>query len=235
MATLKTCLFSVLFIFLSMYIYAVTNKVNDKVYIGKCSKDVSRSQSYLGSGVIINKAIDKYGKDNFKKEIIVDNVANHNLLNELEKHYIQLYASFVGSIGYNLTKGGGGNFGYKPSKETRQKISDSNKGKLAYNKDIGKSVVFEGKKFTSHQTASRYFNIPRTTLNRIIESGLTIKEYKKVHCYSWDKKKKVLEIETGKIYPSSSEMGRQLNLCQVYAAEIARENKEYKGLTYKYI
>ncbi len=241
----KLCLFSILFVFLSMYIYAITNNVNDKIYIGQCSKEVSESQNYFGSGLIINKAIDKYGNDNFEKKIIVDNITNKALLNELEKHYIQLYASFIKGIGYNITRGGHGFMG-KHTAESKAKISKNHKSKQPDfvhplwgisppNKGIGKSIIFEGKEFKSRQSAADYFSIPRTTINRIIKSGLGLKEYNKKHCRNWDKMKKVLEVETGKIYPSSSEMGRQINLCQSYAAEIARGNKKYKGLTYKYI
>ena len=241
----KLCLFSILFVFLRMYIYAITNKINDKIYIGQCSKEVSESQKYFGSGLVINKAIDKHGIDKFEKKIIIDNVTNKNLLNELEKHYIQLYASFIKGIGYNITRGGGGFMG-KHTAESKAKISKNHKskqlgfvhhrkGKPAYNKGVGKKVIFEEIEFASHQTAADYLNIPLTTFNRILESKLSLKYYEENRGLNWAKRKPILEMETGKIYASSVEMGKQLNLSQTWVAEIARENKKYKGLTYKYI
>ena len=242
---MKVCLSIILFVFSGMYIYATTNQVNDKVYIGQSIKPVAESHDYLGSGILVNKAIEKYGVDNFDKRIIVENINNKELLNELEKHYIQLYAANIRGIGYNLTKGGGG-FSGNHTTEAKAKISKNHKskqsdfthhfkGKIALNKGIGKKIVFENKEFTSIQSASRYFNIPRTTLKRVIKSGLSLKEYRETRSSNWDKRKRVLEIESGKVYSSSVEMAKQLNLCQSYASEVARENKAHKGLTYKYI
>tara|TARA_Y100001938_G_scaffold133516_1_gene192982 strand:+ start:109 stop:258 length:150 start_codon:yes stop_codon:yes gene_type:complete len=47
-------------------VYKITNNINERVYIGK---DINDNPNYLGSGILIKKAIRKYGKDNFIKEI----------------------------------------------------------------------------------------------------------------------------------------------------------------------
>ena len=49
-----------------MIVYLITNLINGKRYIGMDSKN---NPQYLGSGTLILKAIKKYGKENFKKEI----------------------------------------------------------------------------------------------------------------------------------------------------------------------
>jgi hypothetical protein len=50
-------------------IYKITNFLNGKIYIGKHScEDIN--DTYMGSGKLIKSAIDKYGLENFKKEII---------------------------------------------------------------------------------------------------------------------------------------------------------------------
>ena len=54
-----------------MYIYKTTNLINGKIYIGQSIRKFSKS--YLGSGVKILNAIKKYGKENFKVEILEDN------------------------------------------------------------------------------------------------------------------------------------------------------------------
>ena len=50
-------------------IYKITNHTNGKYYIGRhATKDVN--DSYMGSGIGIKNAINKYGVENFTKEII---------------------------------------------------------------------------------------------------------------------------------------------------------------------
>ena len=50
-------------------IYKITNQINGKYYIGRhATKDVN--DSYMGSGIGIKNAINKYGAENFTKEII---------------------------------------------------------------------------------------------------------------------------------------------------------------------
>lgn len=88
-----------------MQIYKITNLINGKIYIGK---DISCNTDYFGSGVLINKAILKYGKENFIKEIIEDNIENKKELAEKEKYWIQYNNSMDKKIGYNITNGGDG-------------------------------------------------------------------------------------------------------------------------------
>ncbi len=50
-------------------IYKITNQINGKYYIGRnATKNVN--DSYMGSGIGIKNAINKYGVENFTKEII---------------------------------------------------------------------------------------------------------------------------------------------------------------------
>ena len=50
-----------------MIIYLTTNLVNGKKYIGL---DMNNDNNYFGSGVYIKRAIKKYGKENFTKQIL---------------------------------------------------------------------------------------------------------------------------------------------------------------------
>ena len=105
------------------YIYLITNKVNGKIYIGKHSTD-NLNDGYMGSGIIIKRAIAKDGKDNFTKEYLAF-CDSEDTLNYLEKFYIKKYKAK--EVGYNLTDGGEGL--QNPNIEIRQKISASRKGK----------------------------------------------------------------------------------------------------------
>jgi len=89
-----------------MVIYKTTNLINKKIYVGKSLKN---KNSYMGSGTILNKAIKKYGKDNFIKEII-DYADTLEELNAKEIYWIEKLNSTEKKIGYNIAKGGtGGN------------------------------------------------------------------------------------------------------------------------------
>jgi group I intron endonuclease len=111
-----------------MYIYKITNIVNNKIYIGLKTSSVNETLDYFGSGRLINKAIDRYGKENFVKEILEENIPNYQLLCEREIYWISYYKSTDRSIGYNITKGGDG-FKSNHTQYSKNKIRDFFKGK----------------------------------------------------------------------------------------------------------
>ena len=111
-----------------MIIYKTINLINDKIYIGQSKNN---DNTYFGSGVAINIAIKKYGKSNFKKEIIIEfDFEDKDLLNDSEKYWIKNFNSNNRLIGYNMTEGGDGGFGFLCSEETKRKIGIKHKGKI---------------------------------------------------------------------------------------------------------
>ena len=55
------------------FVYITTNHINGKKYIGQKRYDkANKWKSYLGSGIHLKRAINKYGSENFSKEIIED-------------------------------------------------------------------------------------------------------------------------------------------------------------------
>lgn len=105
-----------------MVIYEIRNMINGKVYIGK---DTTNRNSYYGSGVLIKRAIEKYGKHNFIKKII-DRADDYDNLSKKEIYWIEEYKKY--HIMYNITKGGdGGDTLSKHPKidEIKVKISNS--------------------------------------------------------------------------------------------------------------
>lgn len=128
-----------------MIIYKTTNKINGKIYIGLDSRN---NPKYLGSGTYIKSAIKKYGKENFTKEILQE----CNSVNELktaEIYWIKQLNSKAPN-GYNLTNGGDGCFGYKHTKETRQKLHNIGLGKQSSNKGKHHSLESKMKMSVSH-------------------------------------------------------------------------------------
>jgi group I intron endonuclease len=99
-------------------IYLIKNKINQKIYIGQtamCKK------GYFGSGTLIKLAIKKYGKINFEKKILHDNISDQEELNKLEIYYINLYNSTNSKVGYNLREGGKCSK-FKHTEEAKEKI-----------------------------------------------------------------------------------------------------------------
>lgn len=108
-------------------IYKITNEINKKIYVGKHSTH-NIDDSYMGSGVALQRAFDKYGIENFTKEIIhVCDTCEDALI--LESEIVDL--DFVNRKDtYNLVVGGlSGSTGTIVSEETRQKQSAAKKGR----------------------------------------------------------------------------------------------------------
>lgn len=105
-------------------IYKITNKLNDKVYIGQSVDINARWRQHINAkdNYAIHNAIKKYGKENFSFEILLECPAE--MLNVWERDMIALY-DCISPNGYNLTEGGEG---YKCSEETRLKMSNIRKG-----------------------------------------------------------------------------------------------------------
>lgn len=123
-------------------IYKITNKINNKIYIGKTSRDLNtRWKEHLREAKNINNiklynAIRKYGEENFICEIVEDNIPS-NILNNKESYYITLYNSK--NNGYNETNGGDG--GRTFSKLTEEDVQNIIKILLDKNNYISLSQI----------------------------------------------------------------------------------------------
>ena len=88
------------------YIYITTNLVNRKIYIGqKSAPDGKQHPTYLGSGLILKRAISKNGRDSFSVKII-EWCETEESLNEREVFWIAHHHSTNPEIGYNISDGG---------------------------------------------------------------------------------------------------------------------------------
>ena len=111
-----------------MYIYKITNKINGKIYIGLTTISPEKSKHYYGSGTYIVRAIKKYGKHNFTKDILEQNIKSNDDLHAAEINWINLHNATNPDIGYNISTGGeSGAIGHKHSEETKKIISDHSK------------------------------------------------------------------------------------------------------------
>lgn len=138
-------------------IYQTTNLINGKIYIGK-HQTTNLDDGYLGSGTRFNHALKKYGKENFKKEIlfIFDNVKE---MNEKESELVN--ESFVRRPDtYNITLGGNGSWHHIHTPE---------------GKNLTKTIMIK------RYGVDHIFNDPNCRANNI----LSVKENHKKHVYTY--------------------------------------------------
>ncbi len=116
-------------------VYQITNLINDKKYIGITSQEPKRRWKN-GNGYKYNKhffnSINKYGWDNFKKEILNENLSNDAAL-YYEAYLISLNNTTNPKYGYNQAsfssnKGSHSNKYRTLDSEIKTKISNSRKG-----------------------------------------------------------------------------------------------------------
>lgn len=111
------------------YLYRITNLVNGKDYVGIAVDYKSRWKDHIrdskkppcDSECLTAKAFRKYGIENFQFEVLAI-ARTFDLAGHLER-----MARILGMGAYNRT--GGGEGGFNPSPETRQKLSDAAKAR----------------------------------------------------------------------------------------------------------
>ena len=141
-------------------IYVIKNILNNNLYCGR-HITVNLHDGYLGSGSIIRKAIKKYGKHNFEKQIIFFAFTESDLI-WAESHFVN--QEWINrSDTYNIELGGLNGFHsgndptkyriYRPhSDDTKRKMSESHKGKpKSTESSIKSGLSRRGKKRTPEQ------------------------------------------------------------------------------------
>lgn len=178
-----------------MVIYKTTNLINGKFYVGK---DQKNNPDYLGSGLVLNRAIIKHGRENFKKEIL-EHCDSKDELSNREIYWIETLSAITN--GYNIALGGSGGDTYSSnpnlpkiieklsgsnnhffckthSEESKTKMSNSQMGRVAWNE--GKTGIYSDetlKKMSdtrtkmTGETSSRYIKIDDSKLKEVLLSN----------------------------------------------------------------
>ena len=90
-------------------IYKITNRLNNKIYVGKHKTD-DKNDEYFGSGLLLGRAVEKHGKENFVKEILFE-CATEKEMNQRETDIVDV--DFIARDDtYNVMLGGNGGFDY---------------------------------------------------------------------------------------------------------------------------
>lgn len=139
-----------------MWIYKITNEIDNKIYIGQTVRSVERRwsghkwEALNSPKYALHRAMHKHGIENFKIEILAETDSKEDL-DRLEKKYIKEYNSFVNHNGYNMTDGGEGSI---PTEEVRLKLSMMQKGKKLTEEHIANMrAALKGRKHTEEHKA----------------------------------------------------------------------------------
>lgn len=207
------------------YIVYKHTSPSGKVYIG-ITKNSPDYRWKHGDGYktqkIFARAIKKYGWNNFLHEILFENLS-HDEACKKEIELINFYK--LQKLSYNQTDGGDGclgfhNKGYHHSEKIKKQISESKKGKH-FSKEHIKHIRESGTCFQKGQTPWN--------------KGLTTsKETREKIGNNNPNAKKVIDIETGKIYFSLKDLIRKEHLLDGYH-KLRHQIKMNKCIRYKYI
>lgn len=113
------------------FIYITTNLLDNKKYIGQHTG--YEDDDYLGSGTRLINAVKKYGRDNFKRDILCF-CDSQEELDEKEIYWIKYFNAVKNDNFYNIAEGGKGTskcagLTEEEEKARREKISKAMSGK----------------------------------------------------------------------------------------------------------
>jgi len=205
-----------------MIIYAITNKINGKQYVGQTTQRIERrwkSHCTNNGCLALNGAIQKYGKENFTVEEIYRAFSIEEL-NQKEIEFINKFNTLA-PYGYNLKTGGN-----RPtySKESREKMSKSHLGNPGYwlgnkHSEKTKKKISEAKMGIKNNN----FGKPKS------------EETKSKMSASQSNKRPIVCNETGVLYASLGIASRALKIYeQNIRAVLKGSRKSTGGFTFSY-
>ena len=229
------------------YIYLTTNKINGKQYIGQHKG--KPDDGYLGSGTGILRAIAKYGKENFSKEIICF-CETREEADQKEKEIIAKYNAVESKQFYNNQEGGKSADGWRSClrwmeehPEEAKEIYRKNGERLqqwrqehpeeAEEKTI-KPLLEGSKKYWETHPEQRAELMKQ--VNQAKEKWQEAHpEEHKAQVNAWREagsianSQKIICITTGKIFNSQSEAGRYYNIPQSNISKCLRGERVSAG------
>lgn len=213
-------------------VYLTTNLTNGKIYVGVHSTEVLED-GYLGSGKTLNKAIKKYGRDNFKRDILHFCLTSKDAY-EIEKEIVN--ESFVKRKDiYNIVCGGnGGNITKHYTLEEKENLFLKISISLKKLKRFGILNPFYGKqhsKETKEKLSNKAQNRSEETRRRIIEANKNkIWVYKIVN--DEVKRTKINKNQLNFYLDNDYNLGSNVNWSdnQKYLHSLKRKNKNWEEI-----
>ena len=131
---------------IKMYIYQITNLINNKIYIGQTNNIARRWANHKcnnDSNMVIARAIRKYGADNFKFEVLLRNLTPEEA-NIKEIELIKEKNSLVPN-GYNVSTGGNNiaKRGYFGAENSNAHLTEDEAQYILDNRNIPIYILYE--------------------------------------------------------------------------------------------
>lgn len=238
------------------YIYKLTAP-NGKIYIGQTINKKQRKYHYNSGSykeqVKLWYSTQKYNWNPANTfEIIEECLCGENkcFLNEREKYWIKYYDSY--NNGLNCNEGGHGNLGYKPTLETRKKMSVSAL-KTSKERSIRTKTLFTGIKQSEESNKKRSERLKGIKRSDVFKNKMS--KIRKENPMSVDSINKMKQTKTGvkskkrkrvkqlddngnliKIWEYAGEAEKNLNICRgkISAVCLGKKNK-VGGFKWEYI
>ena len=157
------------------FIYKTTNKINGKYYIGMHKTD-DLEDGYLGSGTYFSRSLEKYGKENFEREILEYCNSDEEMHNAEARYITEDVVNDKKS--YNLKLGGLGGWDYVNKNLTVEEMKRRGKhGSIALKEKLKDPEYYE----KWHQMMVKV-NASQSKRNKASES---LKEHWKLHGGAW--------------------------------------------------
>lgn len=199
-------------------IYKITNKTNGKVYVGQTTRDLETriAEHSRKQRTVIEKAINKYGIDNFTVEQI-DDGSNVEELNQKEIEWISKLNCTI-PYGYNQCNGGDNTEGFNHRESSKKKMS---KAHISLNK-VGERNPFFGANHTDEQREK--WSKDRKADPRYQEN------MRKAHLASLKSiKVKVINLDTEEVFESVKEASERYNLKPTHISRVCRGKRNKTG------
>lgn len=222
-------------------IYKITNKVNDKIYIGRTKHSLEerlKEHARDKRGVRpVKLAIDKYGLENFAIEQIGEAFTLEETMGK-EKYWIKQLDARNKKVGYNMTEGG----------DDKRHVAKN----LIDNRDYLIRCNETGETFKTYVDAAEAFGVSPVTISQYLKNGGAIGGK-----YTWsrvDKEKneftgplnierdvrhigerRVKCVETGQVFESVGELATHIGLSYASIRNIIKKKTSRDGLSYEFV
>lgn len=163
-----------------MYTIYMYTFPNGKKYIGKTKRTLYARQGEDLSGYkrcrLLWRAIQKYGAENIRTDILFYGELTDGESCEMERYYIALYKTNANrysdpAYGYNLTDGGDGVHGWKPTEERRQILIEQMRALGKAHTGTHPSEEARRRLSESHKGLRLGYKMPEETTRKIGEAN----------------------------------------------------------------